>query len=72
MLPAERAPVPDHLLFLFTFSFLMTLCLCSGSPHYTEYVWHSVSEVFIAAVLFTERREEKKAYKWQGIQFGLL
>lgn len=52
-LPAVRAPIPDHILFLFTFLCLLALCLFSGSPHYTEYVWHSASEVFIAAVLFT-------------------
>lgn len=52
-LPAVRAPIPDHILFLFTFLSLLALCLFSGSPHYTEYVWHSASEVFIAAVLFT-------------------
>lgn len=69
---AVRARLPDHLLFLFTTTSLLTLCLSSGSAYYTESVWHSVSEVFIAAVLFTARREKKNTYKWLGIQFGLL
>lgn len=48
------------------------LCLCSGSPHYTEYVWRSASEVFIAAVLFTVRRKGggKKPHT-NGSEFNL-
>lgn len=78
-LPAARAPIPNHLLFVFFFSSLLTFCLCSGSLSLCRICLalciYSCSPFHCDEVFFGGGGRGGKgggSYKWLGIQFGLL